>query len=305
RLMGYQVTIFEAADQLGGMLRLGIPDYRLPPRILDKEIGNILRLGVEVRTGRRLGRDFTLADLEKQGFKAVFLGIGALQGLKMNIPGESDVRGLVDAVDFLRKVNLGSRKPPGNRVVIIGGGNVAIDSARAALRLGCEEVTVVYRRSREEMPAYPEEIEDAIKEGVKILYLTAPLSIGGTDGKVSRLVCVKTRLGEPDESGRRRPVPVEGSEFVIACDALIPAIGQRPDLAWVQEETPLETTPWNTLVTNPHTMQTSVPHIFAGGDVVTGPSTVIEAVAAGRRAAEAMHRYFEGQDLDQLAQDLA
>ena len=305
RLKGYQVTIFETLPVLGGMLRVGIPDYRLPPEVLDREIKNILRLGIETRTGKRLGKDFTLDDLKKEGFSAVFLGIGAHGSLKMNIPSEQEFEGVLDAVEFLRQVNSGERRKPGEQVVVVGGGNVAIDAARTALRLGCERVTVVYRRSREEMPAYPEEIEGALAEGVKIHYLTAPLRVLGTDGKVSGFECLKTELGPPDESGRRRPLPVEGSEFVIPCDAVIPAIGQQPEVDWAVDTATLNLTRRNTLVVNPHTMQTTVADVFAAGDAVSGPATVVEAVAAGHKAVEAIHRYINGEDLDRYAEELA
>jgi heterodisulfide reductase subunit A len=304
RLKGYQITIFEALPVLGGMLRVGIPDYRLPPEILDGEINNILRLGIETQTGKRLGFDFTLEDLRTEGYQAVFLGIGAHRSLKMGIRGEEDFEGVVDAVDFLREVNLGERARPGKRVVVIGGGNVAIDAARAAVRLGCEQVSIVYRRSREEMPAYPEEIEGALSEGVEIHYLTAPLGIVGTNGKVSGFECIQTELGPPDESGRRRPVPVEGSEFVIDCDAVIPAIGQQPEVDWAVDEDGLEITRRNTLVVDPHTMQTAVPGVFSAGDSVSGPATVIEAVASGHKAVEAIHRYINGEDLTLYAEEV-
>lgn len=305
RLKGYQVAIFEALPVLGGMLRVGIPDYRLPLEILDREIQNILRLGIETQTGKRLGLDFTLDDLREQGYKAIFIGIGAHRSLKLGIAGEEDFEGAVDAVDFLREVNLGERERPGNRVVVIGGGNVAIDAARAAVRLGCEQVDIVYRRSREEMPAYPEEIEGALAEGVKIHYLTAPIRILGEDGRVAGFECIRTELGPPDESGRRRPVPVEGSEFVIDCDAVIPAIGQQPEVDWAIGDTEVEITRRNTLVVNPQTMQTNLPDVFGGGDAVSGPATVIEAVAAGHKAVEAIHRYINGEDLDLFAEELA
>jgi heterodisulfide reductase subunit A len=297
RLKGYQITIFEALPVLGGMLRVGIPDYRLPPELLDQEINNILRLGIETQTGKRLGFDFTLEDLRTEGYTAVFLGIGAHRSLKMGIRGEEDFEGVVDAVDFLREVNLGERAKPGNKIVVIGGGNVAIDAARAAIRLGCEQVSIVYRRSREEMPAYPEEIEGALSEGVEIHYLTAPLTIVGTNGKVSGFECIRTELGPPDESGRRRPVPVEGSEFVIECDAVIPAIGQQPDVDWAVDAGDLEITRRNTLLVDPHTMQTAIPGVFSAGDSVSGPATVIEAVASGHKAVEAIHRHINGEDL--------
>jgi len=305
RLKGYKITIFEALPVLGGMLRVGIPDYRLPPEVLDGEIQNILRLGVETKTSQRLGVDFTLDDLRDQGYKAIFLAIGAHRSLKLGIGGEEDFQGVIDAVEFLREVNLGEREKPGNRVVVVGGGNVAIDAARAALRLGCEQVNIVYRRSREQMPAYPEEIEGALAEGVKIHYLTTPLRVLGTDGKVSGFECLETELGPPDESGRRRPVPIEGSEFVIECDAVIPAIGQHPEVDWIVDQDSLEVTRRNTLVVNAHTMQTAVSDVFAAGDAVSGPATVIEAVAAGHKAVGAIDRYVRGEDLDLYAEELA
>ncbi|HUU80679.1 MAG TPA: FAD-dependent oxidoreductase, partial [Acidobacteriota bacterium] len=224
---------------------------------------------------------------------------------KLNVPGEGEFEGLLDAVDFLREVNLGKREKPGKRVVIIGGGNVAIDAARIALRLGSEEVNIVYRRSRQEMPAYPEEIEDALAEGVRISYLTAPVRILGVDGKVNGFECIKTELGPPDASGRRRPVPVESSEFTIDCDAVIPAIGQMPEVERGVGEAMLEVSPYGTVVVNPHTMQTSIPYIFASGDAVTGPATVIEAVSSAHKAVEAIHRFMQEEDLDRFAEELA
>ncbi|MBW1722278.1 MAG: FAD-dependent oxidoreductase [Deltaproteobacteria bacterium] len=301
RLRGYQVTIFEALPELGGMLRVGIPDYRLPPEILDKEINYILGLGIRAEVNKRLGKDFTLSDLEKEGFGAVFLGIGAHDTLKLGIPGEDELEGVRDAVEFLRRVNLGDRKAPGRRVVILGGGNVAVDAARTSLRLGAEEVSIVYRRGREEMPAYREEIEEALAEGIKIHFLSAPLRLAGAEGKVEALECIRTKLGPPDATGRRRPVPVEGSEFRIPCDAVIPAIGQKPDLGSLRETGCPDTTRWETFQVNPYTMQTSIPNVFAAGDVVSGPATVIEAVAGGHKAAEAIHEYLTGGDLETLA----
>ncbi len=305
RLKGYQIALFEALPELGGMLRVGIPDYRLPPELLDREIGHIVNLGIEVHRGKTLGTDFTLADLRKEGYKAIFLGMGAHRGMKLNIPGEEDFQGILDAVDFLRAKNLGKGELPGRRVVIIGGGNVAIDAARTALRLGAEEVSIAYRRTRQEMPAYAEEIEEALEEGVKLHYLTAPARIYGAYGKCTGLECIKTALGEPDASGRRRPVPVEGSEFFIECDAVIPAIGQQPDKKWVGKEPSLEMTRWGTLVVNPYTMQTTMPYVFASGDMVTGPATVVEAISSGHKAVEGIHRFVRGEDLNGLAEELA
>ena len=305
RLKGYQVTIFEALDQPGGMLRVGIPDYRLPSKVLDREIDYLLRHGIHLETGVRFGVDLSLAQLQEDNFAAIFLGIGAHDSLQMRIPGEDHTDQVIDAVGFLREVNLGSRNCPGNRVVVIGGGNVAIDAARVAKRLGAKKVTIVYRRSAREMPAYPEEIEGAKEEGIVIEYLTAPVGIQSQDGRVTGFECLRTELGPPDASGRRRPVPVKDSEFVIECDAVIPAIGQKIDVSWADREPELELTARSTFRVNHYTLQTSVPHVFAAGDAVTGPATVVEAVAAGHKAVEAMHRFMIGEDLDRYAEELA
>ncbi len=296
RRKGYQVTIFEALPLLGGMLRVGIPDYRLPPEVLDREVAHILRLGIQVETERKLGRDFTLESLKSDGFGAVFLGIGAHLGMDMNIPGEKDFGGVLNAVDFLREVNLSDRRPPGKNVVVIGGGNVAVDAARIAKRLGCDAVTVIYRRGREEMPAYPEEIEDALEENINMHYLTAPVRVLGKDGGAVGLECIKTELGPPDDSGRRRPVPREGSEFVVSCDAVISAIGQRIDLKWARSDTAPAVSRRGRIQVDSRTMQTSLPQVFAAGDAVTGPATVIEAVGDGRRAADAIDQFLSGHD---------
>jgi heterodisulfide reductase subunit A2 len=305
RLKGFQVTIFEVLDKLGGMLRTGIPDYRLPPDTLDKEINHILRLGVQTRTGARFGTDFTLHSLEEEGYAAVFLGVGAHKSMTLRISGEQHTDGVIDALRFLREINLGNKSSPGKRVVVIGGGNVAIDTARVTKRLGAESVTVVYRRSEKEMPAYAEEIEGAKEEGVEFLFLTAPHRICTEMGKVTGFECLKTTLGPPDASGRRRPVPVERSEFIIDCDVVIPAIGQRIDTSWGDREPDLQLTKWDTIQVDSDTMQTSIPYVFAGGDAVTGPASVIEAVAAGHKAVEAIHRFIDEEDLSQYAQDLA
>ena len=301
RLQGYQVTLFEALPVIGGMLRVGIPDYRLPPGILDREIDYLLRHGIETRANFRLGTDFDLADLTDQGYAAIFLAIGAHVSLKLHIPGEETPQGVVDAMAFLRKVNQGDRQRPGEHVAVVGGGNVAIDAARVAKRLGARTVTVVYRRSEREMPAYADEIQDARNEGIKIATLSAPVRILATDGQVSGFMCIRTELGPPDESGRRRPVPVEGSEFVIDCDAVIPAIGQRIDAAWAKKTPALDLTRRHTVAVNPETMQTSIPYVFAAGDGVSGPATVIEAVAAGHKAVAAIQQFLDGQNLEEFA----
>ncbi|MGE5255457.1 MAG: NAD(P)-binding protein [Hyphomicrobiales bacterium] len=303
RLKGYRVTLFEAHDRLGGMLRLGIPDYRLPGDILDREIGRILRLGVEARTGMRLGQDMTLEGLKLQGYSAVFLGIGAHASLKLGIPGEEDTRGVVDAVRFLREVNSGVPPKVGARVAVIGGGNVAVDAARAARRLGARQVTLVYRRSAVEMPAYPEEIEGAREEGVEFVHMAAPVRIQAEDGAVSGLVCLRTELGVADESGRRRPVPIAGSEFTIDCDQVVAAIGQRIDRSWADSEPGIAWSRRQLIAADAETLQTNLAYVFAGGDAVSGPATVIEAVAAGHRAAESIHRFIQGLPLAPAAGD--
>ncbi|MBU0995676.1 MAG: FAD-dependent oxidoreductase [Proteobacteria bacterium] len=295
RLMGYAVTLFEAEQKLGGMLRMGIPDYRMPPDKLDQEIDYILRLGVTVKTGVVFGKDISLERLLKDGFETVFMGIGAHKALKLGIPGEETENGIMDAVQFLKAVNLGKKITTGDQVVIIGGGNVAVDAAGVARRRGAKTVTIVYRRSEKEMPAHQEEIEDIIEEGVTLSCLTAPVSIIEKDGKVTGLRCIKTELGPADESGRRRPLPKEGSEFDIPCDMVIPAIGQTIDTFFSSSEPDLSLTGRNTIKVAHGSMQTSIPYVFAGGDAVKGPATVIEAVSDGHKAATAMHQYLTGE----------
>ena len=241
RRKGYPVTLFEAMDQPGGMLRTGIPDYRLPPEILDREINHILSTGITLKTGTRLGRDFTLSSLKSEGFKAIFLGMGAHGPMAMNIEN-GNAPGVVDAVTYLKNINLGTPLPTRGNVVVIGGGNVAMDAARVAARSGASAVTVVYRRSREEMPADTEEIEGAEEEGIWFVHLTTPMGVCMEDGRLTGLNCLKNELGPADGSGRRRPVPLAGSEFTIACDMVIPAIGQRVESDWQSHELPVEVT---------------------------------------------------------------
>ncbi len=294
-LKGYRSTIFEALPKAGGMLRVGIPDYRLPNAILDQEIDYILSLGVELKCNIALGRDFSLDDLTNQGYNAVFLGLGCHVGKGLGIPGE-DADGVLQGVDFLRRQNLGEPLTVGKSLAVIGGGNVAIDVACTALRLG-SEVTIVYRRSREEMPAFHHEIEQALCEGVKIMYLTAPVKVvTGADGKVTGLVCQKMELGEPDASGRRRPVPVPGSEFELAVDMIIPAIGQEANLSPITD-CGINVNRWGNIEVDEITYETSRKGVFAAGDVHTGPWIAIEAVGGGIEAAESIDRYFRGVDM--------
>jgi len=293
---GIKSTIYEAQPQAGGMLRVGIPAHRLPREILDQEIEIITNLGVEIKTNTPLGPELTVDDLLNDGYKAVYLALGAHQGITLGIPGE-ETRGVVQGVDFLREANLTGTTAVGNRVAIIGGGNVAIDVSRAALRLGAGEVHIIYRRTRREMPAWEEEISAAEAEGVRITYLAAPQEILTRDGSIAGLRCIKMELGEPDDSGRRRPVPVAGSEFDLTIDQLIPAIGQRPDLSAIQDVSGLEFSRWSTTEVDALTYATGREGVFAGGDLQTGPATAIEAIAAGREAAESMVRYLDGADL--------
>ncbi|MGC8657704.1 MAG: FAD-dependent oxidoreductase [Desulfomonilaceae bacterium] len=294
-LKGYKVSMFEAAPVLGGWLRVGIPEYRLPRDVLDKEINHILGLGVEAKTNTALGKDFTVDDLKNQGFKAIFLGVGCQKGARLAIPGE-DSTGVIQGVDFLRDAALGKKFEGIKKAVVIGGGNVAIDAARTLLRLGADS-TILYRRSRAEMPAFEEEVHAALEEGVKIQFLVAPVEVVASGGKVAGIKVVRMQLGEPDASGRRRPVPVVGSESVINCDTIIPAIGQVIDPTFWDSLSGLGQTRRNTIESDKVTFATSVEGVFAGGDAVSGPATVVEAVAAGKEVAESIHRYINGLDL--------
>jgi len=293
---GILSTIFETLPVSGGMLRVGIPDHRLPPKVLDKEIEIITGLGVEIKTETPLGPELTVDDLFKQGFKAVYLGIGAHKGLELGIPGE-ETKGVLQGVDFLRELNLTGKVPVGNKVIIIGGGNVAIDVSRSAIRLGAREVNIVYRRTRIEMPAWEEEIQAAEAEGVKITYLAAPKEVLVRGGKVVGLRCLRMELGEPDSSGRRRPIPIDGSEYDMEMDQLVPAIGQRPDLSAIENVDGLDFSGRGTIEVHPVTYATGREGVFAGGDAKTGPNIAINAIAEGREAAESIVRYLDGRDM--------
>ncbi len=294
RRKGFKVSIFESMEKPGGMLRTGIPDYRLPPAILDAEIDHILSTGIEMNTGVGLGNGITLAGLKEQGFDAIFLGIGAHVPVKMNIENE-DADGVIDAVPFLKEENLERPGSAKKRVVVVGGGNVAMDAARVAIRSGAQSVSIVYRRTRNEMPADHEEVEGAIEEGIELINLVGPKKVITQDGKVIGLECIKNELGPADDSGRRRPVPVEGSEFIIDCDMIIPAIGQRVESSPVLEDTDVDLTAWGTFNVDQITFQTSVPSVFAAGDAVTGPATVVEAVAGGHRVVRAIEKYLNNE----------
>jgi len=287
---GYGVTVFEALPEPGGMLRKCIPEHRLPKQVLVREIQRIKDLGVEIKAGTKVGKDLDFNDLWRGGYKAIFIGAGAHKSQKLKIEG-GELKGVTHALDFLWSVNSGEKIEIGKNVVAIGGGNVAIDAAKTASRLGADEVTILYRRSREEMPANPWEVKEAEDEGVKIEFLVAPKKILGENGRVSAIECMRVQLGEPDETGRRKPIPIEGSEFMRKTDMVILAIGEAPDLEFLPKE--IELNEDGTVCVNPITMETSLKGVFAGGDAAAGPATVIEAIRDGKRAAEAIEDYLK------------
>ncbi len=296
RQKGYRPTIFEALSTAGGMLAVGIPSFRLPRRLLNAEVDRIRATGIEILLDTPVGRSISFEELRKS-FAAVFIAIGAHVERKLNVPGEN-LPGVTGGIEFLRRVNLEEPVLPGQHVLVIGGGNSALDAARTALRCGAAEVTIVYRRTRAEMPADPREIADAEREGIKLTFLAAPKSLhAGPDGRVAALECLKMKLGKPDASGRPAPEPIPGSEFVLHCDGVIVTIGQSPDVHALGQRLGLETTKWGTLRADPLTMATGLPGVFAGGDCVTGPDVVINAKLAGKKAAISIDRWLNHQDL--------
>jgi NADPH-dependent glutamate synthase beta subunit-like oxidoreductase len=272
------------------MLRKGIPQRRLPKQVVAKEIQFIKNMGVEFKTGMKIGKEVGFQDLKKEGYKAVFIGAGAHRSQKLKTEG-SDLKGVTDALEFLWDSNLGKKVEVGKNVVVVGGGNVAVDAARTARCLGLNEVTILYRRSQDEMPANPREVEEAEHEGVKIEFLVSPKKILGENGKVCGIECVRMQLGEPDETGRRRAMPVERSEFKRETDMVILAIGESPDLEFLPKDVELNED--GTLWVDPITMETSLAGVFGGGDAVTGPASVIEAIRDGKRAAESIENYLK------------
>lgn len=284
-LLGYRVTIFEAQNVLGGMLSEGIPEYRLPKSVVKEDIDYILSLGVEVKTCRAFGRDFTIKEL-LEDYQAIFLAIGSQKSLFPRCKG-IELSGIITAVEFLKEVSRGQQPHLGKHVLVVGGGHTAIDAARTCLRLGSSDVTVIYRRTLDEMPAGREEVKEAEKEGVKIIYLTAPVGILG-NGCVEKVRCIEMQLGEIDESGRRRPVPLENSEFEIKADTVILAIGYIPETETLKDNGFILGKN-STVIVKDNTGATNIKGVFAGGDVVSGPSSVIEAIASGKRAAIAIH----------------
>ncbi|NPV43184.1 MAG: NADH-quinone oxidoreductase subunit NuoF [Firmicutes bacterium] len=292
-LEGYDVTIYESLPVAGGMLAVGIPEYRLPQKLLEAEINSITKLGVKIKTGITVGKDISLDELREQN-DAVFIAIGAHKENRINIPGE-DMKGVYRGTEFLRKVNLDEKIEVGKKVAVIGGGNVAVDAARTAARLGGGEVHIFYRRTREDMTANFSEIEEAEKEGIKIHFLTAPTAILGDNGMVEKLECIKMNLGEFDSSGRRKPVPDPESKFLVDIDTVIIAVGQSPDLdALNTEPDTIQTGRGGTIIVDNDTLMTKIPGVFAGGDCTLGPSMVIDAIALGRKGAFAIDRYLGG-----------
>jgi len=294
---GYAVTVYEKLPIPGGMLSVGIPDYRLPRDVVAVEIEVIRSMGVDIRTGVDVGRDITINELRRQGCRAIFLGIGAQECKRIGIPGE-DLEGVFSGVDFLRDVNLGKAiSLSGKRIAVIGGGNVAMDTVRTALRLGAKKPFIIYRRSITEMPANSEEIEECREEGIGFMTLADPTRIIGEAGKVTAIECLKMKLGDPDGSGRRRPVAQAGSEFIIKVAGIFTAIGQESDWSCLGPECACTLSDWGTMNVDAVTLQTDDPDIFAGGDAVSGPKTVIEAIEAGKQAAISIDRFICGIDL--------
>ncbi|MFC2098883.1 NADH-ubiquinone oxidoreductase-F iron-sulfur binding region domain-containing protein, partial [Bacteroidota bacterium] len=314
---GYEVTVFEKESMPGGMLALGIPEYRLPRNILQADLDYVLSAGMEIRTNTAMGKDFTLDSLFGEEYKAIFLATGAHHSLPLKIPGE-DTAGVFSGMKVLSSMNKGDKIGIGKKVGIIGGGNTAVDAARRVLRTESsegvsaldtarsalrttepDEVTIFYRRTMEEIPAYKEEVEGALREGINIEFLTAPIKIIALNGKLTGCEFIRMRLGEVDESGRKSPVPVEGSEFTVELDTLIVSISENPDISFL-EGTGLEFNRWNTLESDPETCQTCLPGVFAGGDLVTGPNTVVDAVASGKVAAASMDQYLQGKEVRRM-----
>jgi len=298
--LGHELVIFEALHAAGGVLMYGIPEFRLPKKVVEAEVAYVEKLGAKVRTDALIGRSFTIDDLFKRGFDAVFIATGAGLPRFLRLPGEN-LGGIYSANEFLIRMNLmkAYRFPEfdtpikvGKRIAVIGSGNTAMDAARSALRLGADKVWIVYRRSRKEMPAREEEIDNAEEEGIQFKFLTTPIRfIGNEQDWVKGMECIKMKLGEPDESGRRRPIPIKGSEFVMDVDTVVIAIGRTPNPIIQRTTKGLETTKWGTIIINEETGQTTLEGVYAGGDIATGEATVISAMGAGKRAAKSIHEY--------------
>jgi len=292
---GYETTVFEKHPVPGGMLAVGVPEFRLPRQILKADVDYIKSVGVEIRTNCTIGKDLTIDDLFAEGFKAIFIATGAHKSMKLGIPGE-DTEGVLPGMKVLTAINLGEKIEIGNRVGVIGGGNSAVDAARAVLRTGLpEDVTIFYRRTINEMPAYKEEVDASMEEGIKIEYLTAPKRIVTDDGKLFGCEFTRMKMGEVDESGRRRPIPVEGSEFIVELDTLIIAIGEQPDIAFMEKVSGLDFSRRGTLIVDSETFVSNREEIFGGGDLVTGSNTVVDGVVAGKTAAQSIEKFLSGE----------
>ena len=309
RRLGHQVDIFEAMPKLGGMIRYGIPEYRLPKKVLDWEIQGILDLGIKAYTHVKFGTDFGLGSLMATGYEAVFLGIGAWEDYSLGIDGE-DLEGCFTGINFLQRIASGEKIKLGRTAAVVGGGNTAVDCARTLLRLGLEKVYMVYRRTRKEMPANEVEIVASEEEGIDFVFLAAPTRVvPNEEGKCTQLEYLKMKLGEPDASGRRRPEPIEGSETLLDVDMIISAIGQAPETSFKKQDpnpriTELELTRWNTIDNDPATMQSSIPYIFTGGDSATGASLVVAAIGGGRRAARSIDCFLKGEPVEPVKDSL-
>ena len=298
-IKGYELTVYEKLPVAGGMMAVGIPEFRLPREVLQAEIALIKRVGVDIRLNQEIGRDIRFEELKKS-YQAVFVGIGCHCSMKLGIPGEEDFGGVTDGLRFLRECNLGHLPKTRGKLVIIGGGNTAVDCARVGKRLGYQEVSILYRRTREEMPASPWEVDDTLEEEIQIHYLTAPIEITGNDGMVSGVNCLRMTLGEPDGSGRRRPIPMKGSEFFVPGDLIVTAIGQSPDLTCFPPELGMGISKYGLVVADANTGATNIPGIFSGGDVVSGPRTIVEAVAFGKAASVSIDLFLQGKDVQNL-----
>ncbi len=295
--LGYSVAIYESFPIPGGMLNVGIPPYRLPREVVGQAIEEVRRLGVGIITGTPIGKELNLEVLRKK-YDAVYIAAGAHKAEKLGIPGE-DLQEVIHGVTFMRRVNLEKDLKIGSRIAVVGGGNTAMDAARSSLRLGAKEVFIIYRRTREEMPVDPRELEQVEEEGIEVHFLTQPTRVLSRDGiRVSGVQCIRNRLGEPEKDGRRRPIPIEGTEFDIDIDLLIPAVSQSPDISFLPEEIGLEISKWDRLSVNPETFETNVHGIFAGGDFITGPRDVIRVIADGRKTALSIHTYLSGEEFE-------
>jgi formate dehydrogenase beta subunit len=304
-LKGYPVTIFERLGEPGGMAAMGIPDYRLPRNIVGYEAELVKELGVEIRYNTQVGKDITISQMFEQGYKAIFVGVGAQTNTPMGVEGEDKgYQGFIPGVYYLLEINLGRDPyPEGKRVVVVGGGNVAIDCVRSSFRIGKPDVNLVYRRTKKEMPADHVEIHDAEEEGVKFHYLCNPVRIIEKEGKVVGMECIRMELGEPDESGRRRPVPIKGSEFFIEADIAIPAIGQAIDLSFLEEKDGVKTTRRSTIAIQEGTFLTSRPGIFSAGDCVTGPDVLVRAAGHGKRVADKIDLFIRGMEVKESEEE--